>query len=193
MKLKRTLALLLCLAVLFAFAACGGNEEQPSQEPTPSASVEPSPSAETPTLPEIKAPQMEITFKDFSFKVNDKVITNADLKDCQVYKVTLNNILSKDGLPATNKETGEPLVVTYMGYKLADVLTVAGVQGTTAYAVASDGYESAEYDLSVNPDYLIVAIEKDKTQAGDGSVYFAPCFEQLNGKYVSAVTQIVVK
>lgn len=196
MKLKKLAVLLCCLALVFAFAACG--EEPATEDPAATATDVTEPAEGTPAegeaaLPEINTPQAEITFNDFTIKVNDTEVTYADLKDCQIYKVKLDNLLTKDGTPATDKETGEPLVISYTGYKVADILAVAGVEGSTVYAVASDGFESEPYDLSVNPDYLIIAVEKDKEQAADGTVYFAPCFEQMNGKYVKAVNELVVE
>ena len=204
--MKKLLVLLLAMLMVVCFAACGetnveDNPEQ-QQEQTQEQAQDPQEDAQEPeesqdqeaALPEVKAPEQEITFaNEFSFKVNDIEVTSEDLKDCQIYKVKLDTLLDKDGNPATDKETGEPLVVSYTGYKLVDVLEAVGVSGATAIAVATDGFESDEYDLSYLPDYLILAVEKDKQQAADGTLYFAPCFEQTNGKYVKAVDQIIVK
>ncbi|MDO5448099.1 MAG: hypothetical protein Q4F70_00640, partial [Clostridia bacterium] len=156
-------------------------------------------------LPEFTEPQQAIEFKDFSFTVNGQEITNADLKDCTIYKVKLDGYLysDKDGekVLATDKETGEPLSVSYTGYKLADVLKAAGVDAKASVKViTSDGYDKfgnlagedgeivkATYDLTVNPDYYLVAIEKNKEQAADGTIYFAPVMEDMNKQYASMV------
>ena len=173
MKLSKILALLLCVVIVFSFAACGKTADDSADTTAP---VEETTDATTPdapeentddaaALPEVKVPSQEITFASpFTFKVNGEEVTSEQLKDLQIYKVKLDNLLDKDGNPATDKETGEPLVVSYTGYKIVDILNAIGVEGTTVYAVASDGFESAVYDLAVNPDHLILAVAN---QLGD--------------------------
>lgn len=199
MKFTKLLALIMAIAMVFSFAACSNDAEKTPETDTPSVSDE-APSSEAPKddaqaeLPELKVPQTEIVFKDFTFKVNGQEVKSSDLKDLTIYKVKLDNLLSKDGSPATDKETGEPLVVSYTGYKLVDILKAIGVEGKTVYAVCSDGFESAVYELDAdNADYLIVGVEKDKEQAADGTLHFAPAFEQMNGKYAKSVTEFIVE
>jgi len=199
MKSNKLLALLLALAMVFTFAACGektpttDDTKTPTEDTTPTTEPKQDETPET-TLPEIKVPSQAIEFASaFTFKVNGEEVTSEQLKDLQIYKVKLDTLLDKEGNPATDKETGEPLVVSYTGYKVVDILNLLGVEGKTVIAAASDGFESAEYDLTVNPDYLILAVEKDKVQAEDGTLYFAPCFEQTNGKYVRSVVELIVK
>ncbi|MBQ6048002.1 MAG: hypothetical protein IJL40_01535 [Oscillospiraceae bacterium] len=208
MKAKKLLVLLLGLALVFAFAACGPTDEEaaeeaPAEETAEEAAEEPAAedaASETEEaaeveLPEINVPGQAIEFASpFTFKVNGTEVTSDQLKDLQIYKVKLENfLLDKDGNPATNKDTGEPLVVSYTGYKVVDILEAIGVEGSSVYAAASDGYESDVYDLSANPDYLILAVEKDKEQAPDGTLFFAPCFEQTTGRYVHSVVELIVE
>lgn len=204
MKAKKLLVLLLGLALVFAFAACApAGEESAEEAPAEEAAEEPAAEEATSEteeaveveLPEINVPGQAIEFASpFTFKVNGTEVTSDQLKDLQIYKVKLENfLLDKDGNPATNKDTGEPLVVSYTGYKVVDILEAIGVEGSSVYAAASDGYESDVYDLSVNPDYLILAVEKDKEQAPDGTLFFAPCFEQTTGRYVHSVVELIVE
>lgn len=206
MKLSKILALVMALVMVFAFAACSKAPvaETPTDAPDTTAPVADDTATDA-TLPELKVPDKAIEFKDFSFTVNDKTITNADLKDCTIYKAKLDGYLysDKDGekVLATDKETGDPLSVTYTGYKLTDILKAAGIDATKSVKViTSDGYDKfgnlkgedgeivkATYDLTVNPDYYIVAIEKNKEQAADGSLYFAPLMEDMNKQYASMV------
>ena len=208
MKLSKILALVMALVMVFAFAACAKAPaaETPTEAPTAAPTDAPAADDVNAELPELRVPEQAIEFKDFSFTVNDKTITNADLKDCTVYKVKLDGYLysDKDGekVLATDKETGEPLSVAYTGYKLTDILKAAGVEATKSVKViTSDGYDKfgnlkgedgeivkATYDLTLNPDYYIVAIEKNKEQAADGTIYFAPVMEDMNKQYASMVT-----
>lgn len=205
MKLSKILALVMALVMVFAFAACA--KAPAAETPTEEATTTAAPAADDADaeLPELRVPEQAIEFKDFSFTVNGKTITNAELKDCTIYKVKLDGYLysDKDGekVLATDKETGEPLSVAYTGYKLTDILKAAGVEATKSVKViTSDGYDKfgnlmdgedvvkATYDLTINPDYYIVAIEKNKEQAADGTIYFAPVMEDMNKQYASMVT-----
>lgn len=207
MKLSKILALVMALVMVFAFAACAKAPaaETPTEAPTAAPADAPAADDADAELPELRVPEQAIEFKDFSFTVNGKTITNAELKDCTIYKVKLDGYLysDKDGekVLATDKETGEPLSVAYTGYKLTDVLKAAGVEATKSVKViTSDGYDKfgnlmdgedivkATYDLTINPDYYIVAIEKNKEQAADGTIYFAPVMEDMNKQYASMVT-----
>ena len=210
MKLSKILALVMALVMVFALAACTA---APATEPTTEApeTTEAAPAGDDAALPELRVPEQAIEFKDFSFTVNDKTITNADLKDCTIYKVKLDGVLysDKDGekVLATDKETGEPLSVAYTGYKLTDILKAAGIEATKSVKViCSDGYDKfgnlkgedgeivkGTYDLTINPDYYIVAIEKNKEQAADGTLYFAPCMEDMNKQYASMVAGFEVE
>lgn len=180
MKLTKVLALVFSLVMVFSFAACGADtaNEQPTEAPTAAAT-------ET-ALPEIKHPEAgNVQFaKEFSIKVNGKEVTSADLKDAELTKITVETINSKGN-------AGE---ATYTGYAVAEVLKVAGVaDAKTVRAVCSDGYESDTYDLTKNPEYLVVAVEKDKEMSEDGSLWFAPCTETTTGKYCSMVVEIVAE
>ena len=202
MKLSKILALVMALVMVFAFAACAKAPaaETPSKAPESTAPV----ADKNTGLPELRVPDKAIEFKDFSFTVNGKTITNADLKDCTIYKAKLDGYLYSDNdgekVLATDKETGEPLSVAYTGYKLVDILKAAGVEATKSVKViTSDGYskfgnlkngdeiEKATFDLTIDPEYYLVAIEKNKEQAADGTIYFAPLMEDMNKQYASRV------
>ena len=195
MKLKKLVTLLVVLSSVFSLVACSSNEPKP-QVPESDPVVEPTSDPEPEVkLPEVMVPASAIEFLDFSFTVNGNEVKYADLNGIEVVKVKIDYLLDKNGNPATDKETGEPLVVSYTGYRLVDVLKAIGVDytGKSVYAVCSDGFESDPYEFNDLAEYLIIGVEKDKEQASDGTLYFAPVFEQTNGKYARAVVGFVVE
>ncbi|MCQ2486751.1 MAG: hypothetical protein MJ129_02335 [Clostridia bacterium] len=209
MKMKKILALIMSLMMLCSFAAC--NKKAAVEDATTTTAVSttaPVTQPEAEALPELRTPPMQITFNDFGFTVNDRFITYGEIAWLQVYKVELTDyLLGKDGVSkATDKETGAPLSVAYTGYKLVDILNACGITDAKKVTViTSDGYdnfgnfmgengevEKATYDLTKNPDYYIVGVEKDKQQSPDGTLYFAPVMEAKNSQYASMVTGFVV-
>lgn len=193
--IKKIIVLLLVVLSLFMMVACSNNEQkkdEPQSDPVVEPVEDPKPEVK---LPEVNVPGSAIEFKDFTFTINGEEVKYADLSGIDVVKVKIDYLLDKNGNPATDKETGEPLVVSYTGYRLTDVLKAKGVDytGKKVYAVCSDGFESDAYEFNDLADYLIIGVEKDKEQAEDGTLYFAPVFEQTNGKYARAVVGFVVE
>lgn len=186
MKLTKLLALVMSLVMMFSLAACGGTTEDTTTTTTPTTTEAPKETeaddANTPEgAPEIKDATGKFEMADFSFKVNGKEITNAELKDASIYKITVETTNSK----------GNTSEATYGGYAIKDVLAAAGCPDATKItAVCNDGYES-EYTIDdTNAAYTLVAIEKDKELGEDGTVFFAPCLETVSSNYAKMVVEI---
>ena len=123
----------------------------------------------------------KVEFADFSFKVNDKEVTNDTLKDLHIYKVKVE-VINKKGAVSE---------ATYTGYKLIDVLAAMDINDyTTVKAVANDGYEDELTTEQAKSEYTIIAIEKDKELGEDGTVWVAPCLETEAGAYCKLVAEI---
>ncbi len=186
MKLSKILALVLSLVMVLSFAACAKAPAAPEEPSKPAASE---PASQAPTndgAPEIKDATDKVTVGDFSFKVNGKAITNADLKDCSFYKITVE----------TTNSSGNTKEATYGGYAIKDVLKAAGCENATKItAKCSDGHESdAPFVITEeNAPYTLVAIEKNKETGEDGTVWFAPCLEETSEFYAKYVVEIVAE
>ncbi|MCQ2414495.1 MAG: hypothetical protein MJ063_00375 [Lachnospiraceae bacterium] len=137
-------------------------------------------------LTELAAPDVQdktgkIEFTPFSFKVNGQDVTNAELERLSVYKAKVTVKNSK----------GHISEQTYSGYVLKDVLEKLGLSGAkTVKVIASDGYESEVSAEDLSSEITLIAIEKDKAAAEDGSVWLAPCSETTSGKYAKGVIEI---
>ena len=126
----------------------------------------------------------KVTFNDFSFKVNDADVTNAELEGLSIYKVSV----------VVENSKGTRSEATYTGYVLSDVLSALGYDAPTMVkAVADDGYESELSPEDIASEYTIVAIEKDKETGENGTIWVAPCQQSSSGKYAKGVTTIVVE
>ncbi len=159
--MKKYVALILALLMLFSLAACGGNEDGEEE------------------ASELKE-AVGVTIPAFSLNVNGTVVTDADLADYPVYEVSATS---------TNSSGTESTCV-YVGFSLKDVLEAAGVgQFKTLAAIASDGYEvEVDAALAMEPSTLI-AISKDGEQMKDGP-WFAPCTSKTTGDYNKGVVAI---
>lgn len=187
MKLTKLLALVMSLVMMFSLAACGGTADEDTTtttKPTTTEAPKEAVSEESNApegAPEIKDATGKFEMPEFSFKVNGKEITNAEMKDASVYKITVETVNSK----------GNASEDTYGGYAIKDVLAAAGCPDATKItAVANDGYE-VEFELTEeNAPYSLVAIEKNKEVGEDGTVFFAPCLETTSGKYAKLVVEL---
>lgn len=138
---------------------------------------------------ELKDPVAEdksdkIVFGDFSFKINDKDVTNADLAGLKVWRITVTTQNSK-GVISESK---------YSGYVLKDVLGAIGLSDVTSVqAVAADGYTSDLAAGLINNDLTIIAIEKDKETGENGTVWLAPCSETTGNLYARDVVSFTAQ
>lgn len=135
-------------------------------------------------LPEIADKTDKVQFGDYSFKVNGTEVTNASLEGLHIYKIEVTTVNSK----------GSESTATYTGYKLADVLAAAGVDGATKVTViANDGYEAELNPEYIGSDYTLVAIEKDKEVGEDGTIWVAPCESGSSGDYCKLAVEILAE
>lgn len=125
----------------------------------------------------------KINFGDFSFKINGKDITNADLDGLKIFRNTVVTKNSKDVVSQSK----------YSGYVLKDVLAKLQIGATSVKAIASDGYESELSKELIDNDLTIIAIEKDKETGKDGTVWLAPCSENTSGAYAREVVELIVE
>lgn len=126
----------------------------------------------------------KVTFNDFTFKVNDADVTNAELEGLSIFKITVVTENSKGTLSES----------TYTGYVLSDVLAALGYENPAAVkAVADDGYECELSAEDIASEYTLVAIEKDKETGENGTIWVAPCQETTSGSYAKNVINIVVE
>ncbi len=188
MKLTKLLALVMSLVMMFSFAACGTASDEDTTTTTKPTTTE-APTTEAADTapegaPEIKDATGKFTVPDFTFKVNGKEITNAEMKDASVYKITVETVNSK----------GNTSEDTYGGYAIKDVLAAAGCpDATKIVAIANDGYE-VEFELTEeNAPYSLVAIEKNKELGEDGTVWFAPCLETTSSNYAKMVIEFTAE
>ena len=134
--------------------------------------------------PDVQDKTGKIEFTPFSFKVNGREITNADLEGLSVYKAKVTVKNSKGSISEQ----------TYSGYVLKDVLAELGLaEAKSVKAIASDGYESEVSPEALASEITLIAIEKDKAAAEDGSVWLAPCGEINSGKYAKGVIEIIAE
>jgi len=123
----------------------------------------------------------KVTFGDYSFNVNGKAVTNADLEGLSIYKITV----------VTENSKGTRSESTYTGYLLSDVMAKLGLTGSVK-AVADDGYESELTGEQAASEYTLVAIEKDKETGKNGTIWVAPCAESSSSAYCKGVVEIVI-
>jgi len=164
---NRILALLLALAMVFCFAACGEKQEQKKEE-APTVSVE-----------AVKG----VTIPEFKIKICGVKITNEDLAAYDLYKYASNTVNSS----GTNKSN------VYIGFKMADVLEACGITGTfgKATVVATDGYEVV-YEGNLLADNCFIAISKDGALGKNGP-WFAPCESGTTGDYIQDLSKIEIE
>lgn len=125
----------------------------------------------------------KIKFNPYSFQINGKAVTNADLDGLNIYRITVTTKNSKD-VVAQNK---------YSGYVLKDVFDKLGITGTKVSVLAADGYGSELTADMLNSNLTIIAIEKDKKPSENGTVWVAPCKEITSAAYAKDVVEITVK
>lgn len=126
----------------------------------------------------------KITFKDYKFKVNGKEVTNKDLEGLHIFKAKVTYA----------KSSGTIVEASYSGYVLKDVLEKCGVKGAKKVTVvASDGYKSELTPELIASANTLVAIELDKAQSEDGTIWVAPCDSQSSKDYAKAVVEIVAE
>lgn len=125
----------------------------------------------------------KITFGDFSFKINGQVITNEDLDGLKIFR---NTVVTKNSKEVISQSK-------YSGYVLKDVLDKIEIDATKVKAIAADGYENELASELIDNPLTIIAIEKDKEVGKDGTVWLAPCSENVSGSYAKEVIELIVE
>ena len=126
----------------------------------------------------------KITFKDYKFKVNGKEVTNKDLEGLHIFKAKVTYA----------KSSGTIVEASYSGYVLKDVLEKLGVKDAKKVTVvANDGYKSELTPELIASANTLVAIELDKAQSEDGTIWLAPCDSQSSKDYAKAVVEILAE
>ena len=174
--MKRTLALLLTMALTLSLAACGaGGGSGGTESPEQSSSQPPESSA-----PEIR--EVVATVPAFSIQVNGVEVTNETLADCAVYEIQATSVNS----------AGTESTTTYAGFALSDVLAAAGVTDYAAVtATADDGYAvEVSAEVAEAPTTLIAISENGEPFSS--SPWFAPCASGTTGDYLKGVVAITL-
>ena len=134
--------------------------------------------------PELSDKTGKIEFAPFSFLVNGAAVNNVALAGQPIFKANVTVTNSK----------GETVEATYGGYRLRDVLTACGVpDASDVTVIASDGYETQLDAQTVQSEYTLIAIEKDKATGEDGSVWLAPCEATESKAYLKLVVELLAK
>ena len=164
--MKKFLAVMLAIAMVFSFAACGEKNTGGNQNE-----------------PEIKLEVVKgITIPKFSVKVCGAKVTNEDMAAYDLYQVTADTVNSS-GTAHSN---------VYVGFKLTDVLEAAKVEGTLGKAtiVCTDGYEVA-FEGDLKAEGVLLAITKDGSQFKSGP-WFAPCTSKTTGDFAQDLAKIEI-
>jgi len=131
--------------------------------------------------PDVSDKTGKIEFNDFTFQVNGKDVTKADLEGLSIYKAKVTVQNSKGAISE----------VSYSGYVLKDVLAKCGIANPSKVTViANDGYESELSAEDIASDITLIAIEKDKAVSENGTVWVAPCNQQMSNAYGRDVVNI---
>jgi|GEM_PF-648907 len=169
--MKKLLALLLCVTMLFAFAACGGEEQAPVDQPAEIVGL-------------AADDQVILTFEGATVEQ----MTMSEFKSLPMQEVELSRTNSK----------GETVVGVYTGVLWADLAAVIGVSSESDIKIiASDNYEMAYTPAELNAEGSIFAIAKDgeAISAADepGKVWFCAS-ESLTANYWGKyIVKIVVE
>ena len=165
--MKKFLAVLLALAMVFAFAACG--EANKPEEKKEDAGIK---------MEVVKG----ITIPKFSVKICGAKVTNEDMAAYDIYQITAVTVNSS-GTAHSN---------VYVGFKFTDVLEAAKVEGTLGKAtiICTDGYEVA-FEGDVKAEGVLLAITKDGTQFKDGP-WFAPCTSKTTGDFAQGLAKVEI-
>ncbi len=162
MKMKKVVALLLAVLMVFSLAACGKKQDG---------------GKETSLLTEKKG----VTVPAFEIGVNGVKVTNETMAEYPVYEATVKS---------TNSSGTESSVV-YIGFKVNDLVKAAKLEGTAGKltATADDGY-AVEIENGANENNML-AISKDGKQF-KSSPWFVPCDSETTGDQLKGCVRIVI-
>lgn len=168
---KKVLAILLALAMVFSFAACGNNggNDNPEKDPEPVAADK-------------LVVKKGVTVPAFTVKINGVPITNDDMADYDVY----------EGSITSTNSSGTTSTVVFIGFKVTDMMKAAELTGTPGKltATADDGYQVEWADGASENN--MVAISKDGSQF-KSYPWFIPCDSETTGDQLKGCAKIVIE
>lgn len=176
--MKKLLIILLSLALVFAFAACGQPAETPAETPAEAPAETPAEAPAAPVAEEVKG----VTIPEFSVTINGVAVDNTAMAAYPVYSVQATSVNS----------SGTESTTTYIGFAMKDVLAAAGLNEAYIWleATADDGYAVTFLGDVLAPEILL-AISKDGSQFATAP-WFAPCVSQVTGDYLKNCVSILV-
>lgn len=177
--MKKIASALLALTLLFALVACGGSAAPSSAPTSASAPSTSAPAADGPVAEEVKG----ITVPAFTVYVNGVEITQNEMAEYPLYSVQATS---------TNS-SGTESTVTYVGFKMADILAAAGLAESYIWlqAIADDGYAVTLTGDIVQADTTLLAMTQDGSPFGSAP-WFAPCSSETTGNYLKGCVNILV-
>lgn len=169
MNMKKVLAVLLAMIMVFSFAACGGKSDGGKKD-------------DTPAKDELLVEKKGVTIPAFEIKVGGVKITNEEMADYPIYEASVTS---------TNS-SGTTSTVVYIGFKVNDAVKAAGLEGTAGKltATADDGY-AVEIENGASENNMI-AISKDGTQF-KSFPWFIPCDSETTGDQLKGCAKIEIE
>ena len=164
MNMKKILAIILSLAMILSFTACGESKEAETSNAV--------------AFEEVKG----VTIPNFEVSVNGIVVSNNEMAEYPLYSSQVT----------TTNSSGTTTTVTYIGFVMTDVLAAANLTEDYIYvlAAADDGYE-IEFTEDVDMSTMLLAITKDGSQF-KSAPWFAPCASETTGDYLQGCVSILV-
>lgn len=158
--------LLVLLIVLMSLSLVGCSSNKPQVE------------SKEDVIEEVK----DITVPEFTVKICGAKITNNDLENYPLFKITTHSVNS----------SGTEHNTEYVGYRLKDLLDIAQVTGdlNKATIICTDGYEMT-YEGDLTADNVLIAITKDG-EIFKEAPWFAPCASETTGDYAQDLAKIEI-
>jgi len=178
--MKKFLASLFALLLIFSLVACSGGKDDP---PPLSGSVSESTQSESadsgPVAEEVKG----VTIPAFSIHVNGIQVTQDSVAEYPMYSVQAKSVNS----------SGTESTVTYVGFAVSDILKAAGLDEKYVWmeAAASDGYTVTLTGAVIYEDTTLLAMTRDGSPFSD-SPWLAPCSDKVTGSYLKGAVSILV-
>jgi len=171
--MKKVLAILLALVMVFSFAACGEKKEDTNKEGQQQEQQK-----EESKVQVVKG----VTIPEFTIHVCGVKITNEDMAAYDLYSYQADTVNSS-GTAKSN---------VFIGFKMSDIIDAAGLTGTYGKltATATDNY-TVEYEGDLLAENCFIAISKDGTQFKNGP-WFAPCASGTTGDYLQDLAKLEI-
>ncbi len=185
--MKKIIALLLALAMVFALAACGSAEkpeETPAESPSASAPVETPAESEKPAEPEVPSIAGTYRFKYVDL-YGDATAFTVTLKDGGAYSITTAGALGSAAYEGTWTDKGDGTFTT-SALEGAPALDFAEADGTIVWKI--DGRDVVPGDYVEPTEFLEKVLVTDPTNAAEAVGVYT--FGMVN-KFGSTVPYVV--